>query len=164
MSANANLQRIIRQTLYQLKHAYGAPVDIYKLLDSNTNYRTGDKSATVSKTSVRYGVVLPASAIRKSYQSINYLTQSKSFVSRGGPGWDEDTRGFIFDGRDIPGLQFEVEDWIVYNRRRYEIAAIEELETQAGWLIVAKQLKGTEPNEIVDLNVVDTMILESEVA
>ena len=41
---NRNLNQRIRQALYQLKKDYGAPIDIYKLVSSETDARTGEKS------------------------------------------------------------------------------------------------------------------------
>ena len=38
---NRNLNQRIRQALYQLKKDYGAPIDIYKLVSSETDARTG---------------------------------------------------------------------------------------------------------------------------
>lgn len=162
MPSNPNLQRIIHQTLYQLKHWYGVPVDIYKLDSADTDYRTGSRSASVSKTSVRLAVVLPADSVRKFFQGISYISESKPFASPGGPGWDQDTRGFVFDGRDLLDFEWELEDWIVYDGKKYEVFTIEALEYKTGWLIVGKRARGTDPEQIIDVNIVDTINADSK--
>lgn len=162
MLANPNLQRIIRQTIYQLKHRYGAPVDVYKMQSASTDRRTGERTTEVSKVYVRKAVVLPADAVRKFFQGISYISESKPFVSQGGPGWDQDMRGFIFDGRDLIDYQWEVEDWIVYDGKKYEVTKIEELEYRTGWMIVGKRVRGSDPEQIIEANIVDTMGMEDE--
>lgn len=153
---NANLNRTIRQAIYQLKMEYGSPVDVYKLDSASTDYKTGVKSATTSVIRVRNAVVMPASTVRKMFQGISYLSASKPFASQGGEGWDGTSRAFIFEGRDLPGYVWQVEDWIVYRDKRYDVSVIEELDCDSGWLIVGKEVKGVVPEQIIKLNVVDS--------
>jgi hypothetical protein len=162
MNGNPNLNRELRLTLYQLKKEYGAPVDVYKLDSSTTDYKTGVKTATKSVISVRLAVVMPAITMRKMFQGISYLSASKPFASQGGQGWDGTTRAFIFEGRDLPGYDWEVEDWIVYRDRRYDVSEIELLEHDSGWLIIGKEVKGVVPERIIQLNVVDSFNPEDE--
>jgi len=157
MPPNPNLQREIRQVLYQLKSRYGAPVDVYQGSSQQTDYRSGAKTAVATKTSIRMAIVMPADATRKFFYSISYLAESRAFTSQGGPGWDDESKGFIFDGRDMPGHTWEVEDWVVYDGKRYDVSNIEELEFGTGWMIIGKRAKGTNAVEQIDLNVVDGM-------
>ena len=142
MSGNPTLNRLIRQTIYDLKHRFGAEVTVYKVVDSTTNYKTGAKSIDTTSRAVRKAIVLPSTLSREIFQSVSYLSASKSFASLGGQGWDETSRGFIFDGRDLQDYDFELEDWIVYRGKRYDIQTIEALEWDTGWMIVAKEVKG----------------------
>lgn len=142
MNGNPNLNRMIRQTIYDLKHRFGAEVTVYKVLDSNTDYKTGVKSIETSSRFVKRGIVLESSHSREVFQGVSYLSASKSFASLGGQGWDESKRAFIFDGADLRDYAFELEDWLVYRQKRYDIESIEELEFNSGWLIVAKEVKG----------------------
>jgi hypothetical protein len=100
--------------------------------------------------------------MRKMFQGISYLSASKPFASQGGQGWDGTTRAFIFEGRDLPGYDWEVEDWIVYRDRRYDVSEIELLEHDSGWLIIGKEVKGVVPERIIQLNVVDSFNPEDE--
>jgi hypothetical protein len=157
VAGNPNLNRTLRSALYQLKHEYGAEVQVYKLDAASTDYKTGVKTATKSVQTVRKCVVLPASTVRKLFQGISYLSASKPFASQGGQGWDGTTRAFIFEGRDLPGYEWEVEDWIVYDDKRYDVATIEDLDFNSGWMIIGKEVEGTVPERIINVNVVETM-------
>ena len=155
-NGNPNLNRIIKQTLYQLKTEYGAQVQVYKLDSATTDYKTGVKTASKSVITVRKAVVMPAASLRKFVQGISYLSASKPFASQGGQGWDGTSRAFIFLGSDLPGYEWEVEDWIVYRDRRYDVAEIETLEFNTGWMILGKEVKGSVPERIVNQNVVSS--------
>lgn len=155
MNGNPNLNRELRQVLYTLKKEYGAPVEVYKLTASATSYKTGVKTATKSVTNVRLCVVMPALTMRKMFQGISYLSASKPFASQGGQGWDGTTRAFIFEGRDLPNHEWEVEDWIVYRGKKYDVSQIEELEHNSGWLIIGKLVRGSEPERIIQVNIYD---------
>lgn len=162
MSGNPNLNRIIRQAIYQLKTEYGAPVDVYKMDSASTDRKTGVKTATKSVISVRKAVVMPMATMRKMFQGISYLSASKPFASMGGQGWDGTSRAFIFEGRDLPGYEWEVEDWIVYRDKRYDVAEIETLEYDTGWLIIGKEVKGSVAERIISQNVVDSFNPDDE--
>jgi len=161
-NGSPNLNRTLRQVIYELKHSYGAPVDVYKLDAAATDRRTGVKTATKSVITVRKTVVMPASTMRKIFQGISYLSASKPFASLGGQGWDGTSRAFIFEGRDLPGYEWQVQDWIVYRDRRYDVSIIETLEFDTGWLIVGKEVKGGTPERIIHQNVVNSFNPNSE--
>lgn len=160
--SNPAMLTAIRHTLYTLKQRYGAEISVYQLASASTDYETGAKSATKTSIDIRKAPVLPAQEMRRFFASIAFITSSKAFVSPGQPGWDQSTRGFIIDARDMPGVELQPEDWIVYRNRRYEFEAIQRIEFDAGWLVVGKELKGSDPEEIINLNVVDTLDVEQE--
>jgi hypothetical protein len=162
VAGNPNLNRILQGALYKLKLEYGTEIQVYKLDAASTNYETGVKTATKSVQTVRKAVVLPASSVRKIFQGISYLSVSKPFASQGGQGWDGTSRAFIVEGRDLPGYEWEVEDWIVYRDKRYDISDIEELEFNSGWMVIGKLVKGQVPERIINVNVVETMNITDE--
>ena len=162
MDGNPTLNRLVRQTLYDLKKRYGAKVTIYKLTSASTDYRTGAKSATKLSQDVQKCIVLPTQELRRFFASIAFISAAKQFLSPGIQGWDQSQRGFIFEGRDIPGWEFEPEDWIVYRDRRYEVVQVERLEFDTGWLVVCKEAKGAQPEQDIRINVVDSLNLTDE--
>jgi hypothetical protein len=160
MQVNKSLVMQIRRALYSLKRDYGAPIEIYKLADSQTDVRTGSKSVTKSMFPIRRGIVLPEKLDRVAQQSISLISSNKQFVSGGT--YDVGTREFIIDRRDCPLLQtLSADDWIVYNLGKYQIKNIQSFEANAGWIVTAKHLKGEVPERIVHVKVHDLLTFES---
>jgi len=147
---NRNLNQRIRQSLYQLKKNYGAPIDIYKLVSSETDTRTGEKVSVITVTHVRRAVVVPARIDRSAQQTISIISANKQFVTGGH--YDMSQRDFIIDRRDVPAIpELTADDWIVYNGRKYQVKTVETLEVDAGWIITGRELVGEIPAQIFDL-------------
>lgn len=160
---NPNLVRQVRETLYALKLEFGEPVQVYKVGSATTNYETGEKTMNRTSVEVRRCPVMSAAGVRKFAQSVTYLKTSASFVSPGAQGWDQDSRGFILDARDLPvGYIFEIEDWIVYDGQRYDPKSIEELGNRQGYLVIATRLRGALPERDIRVNVVETFGVSQE--
>ena len=157
---NRNLNQRIRQALYQMKKDYGAPIDIYKLVSSETDARTGEKVVTKSVTHVRRAIVVPSRTDRVAQQTISVISANKQFVTGGH--YDASQREFIIDRRDVRALpELTADDWIVYNRRKYQIKNIESFEVDAGWVIAARELVGETPEQVFDLRAESFLELQS---
>lgn len=153
---NRNLNQRIRQALYQLKKDYGAPIDIYKLVSSETDARTGEKVITKTMTHVRRAIVVPSRMDRVANQTISLISANKQFVTGGH--YDVNQRDFIIDRRDVPALpELTADDWIVYNRRKYQVKTVESFEVDAGWVVTARELVGEVPEQIFDLHTESTL-------
>ena len=145
--------------LYQLKKDYGAPIDIYKLVSSETDARTGEKRNTKTVTHVRRAVVVPARINRIAEQTISVISANKQFVTGGH--YDMSQRDFIIDRHDVPALpELTADDWIVYNRRKYQVKTVEAFEVDAGWVVTARELVGEIPEQIFDLRAESHLELE----
>lgn len=143
---NPNLQRMIRTTLYRLKREFGVKCDVYKLVSSVTDYDTGEPVRTIQLTEVRRGIKMPEGITQLQYISPNFTQTQKPFITKG-LGWEEVTNIFLFEGSDVRNHEFDLSDWIVHNHERYEVKAIEELGSGAGWAIGTTLAKGTPANE-----------------
>ncbi len=153
---NRNLNQRIRQALYQLKKDYGASIDIYKLVSSETDARTGEKVITKTVTHVRRAIVVPSRMDRVANQTISLISANKQFVTGGH--YDVNQRDFIIDRRDVPTLpELTADDWIVYNRRKYQVKTVECFEVDAGWVVTARELVGEVPEQIFDLRAESTL-------
>ncbi len=158
---NRNLNQRIRQALYQLKKDYGAPIDIYKLVASETNVRTGEKVITKTVTHVRRAVVVPARIDRIAQRTISVISANKQFVTGGT--YDASQRDFIIDRRDVPALpELTADDWIIYNRRKYQVKTVEAFEVDAGWVVSARELVGEVPEQIIEERVKSTLAFEPD--
>lgn len=159
---NANLQRVIRQTIYRLKLEFGALVDVYRLDSSTTDYDTGEITRSITRRRVRRAVKMPEGVSQLQYISPQFTQTQKPFITKG-LGWDEVTNVFLFDGRDLRDFNFELEDWLVWNHERFEIKAIEELGNKAGWAIGTTAAKGEPAEELLFGSVESEIELEQDV-
>lgn len=145
---NRRLTAMLRQALYTLKRDYGAQVDIYKLVSTSTDARTGDKAINKTLYSIPRGIVLPVKVDRTVQKNISLISSNKEFVSGGT--YDLGTRIFIVDRRDCPDLpELNADDWLVYNRDKYQIKTVQAFEIDAGWVITASQLVGEVPEQFL---------------
>ena len=139
---NRNLNRRIRQLLYSLKRTYGSMLHIYTLIEAETDYTTGVKSSTQKVRRITRGIVLPIQVQRETAQSMSLVSANKAFVYGGV--YEVGTRLFVIDAHDVPkDFEIGMDDWIVYDRRRFNPKSIDRLEQNAGWLIVGRETEGT---------------------
>jgi len=162
IGGNSMLNRFIRKTLYSLKRQYGNKVDLYKLINAETDYQTGVKTVDKSAITIRKCIVLPVKIAREAIQTIAHISANKMFVYGGS--YDAGTRMFIIDARDLP-IDYEIvnDDWLIYNNRRYEIKNIEEFEQHTAWVIVAKEVKGVKPEQIYHIQLTEQFVLNSQI-
>lgn len=148
------LNRIAPLAVYVLKRQYGGPVDIYKLVSSETNVRTGVKDVITTVYHIKRAIILPAGYSR---------AKLSTGVIGGFPGGlrDSNARDFIVDRKDAPQLEsLTVDDWIVYKQRKYQIAKVEACEFDSSWLIASKELVGEVPQQEISKKVDNIVFLE----
>ncbi len=139
---NYNLNRRIRQALYVLKRAFGSTVVLHKLTSASTSYTTGTKTSTSTTVTIHRCIVLPVKLLRDVIQTVSEISANKSFAYGGS--FDSGTREFVIDARDlVNGYEISLDDWIIYDDRRYEIKNIEKLEQNTGWHVTGKMILGT---------------------
>jgi hypothetical protein len=148
-----------RRSLYMLKREYGARIVIFKLLDSDTDVRTGVKTVSTSRIVVRRAIVLPEMLDRTTKQSISLISSNKEFVSGGTS--DIGTRNFIVDRRDVVLPELSADDWIEYLNYKYQIKKVQSFEQETGWIITAKRISGELP-EPISATAEDTVSLTDE--
>jgi hypothetical protein len=128
-------------TIYMLKREFGGPIDIYKLLTSETSARTGVKAVTTKVYHVVRAVILPAGYSRAAMPS------QPTRGTRGAR--DITTRDFIVDRKDVKGLtSLSSDDWLVYNGAKYQVKEVESTDLSA-WLISATELIGEVPQQTI---------------
>ena len=148
--AELSLTRSIRQTLYMLKRQFGGTIDIYTLLSSNTDPRTGEVVDNKEVVNVDRAIILPARVTREVKKSISQISANKMFVVGGT--YDASRRLFIIDRSDVPDLDLTNNSYVVYRSKKYEIESIQEFEFETGWIIVGRELIGEVPQQILLLH------------
>lgn len=159
---NPRLRKQIRDTLYVLKIQNGQQMELYRLTSSGVDFDTGNLAQVRESKMVRNGIMGPRNLARASQMTAHYLSQLRPFVSVGGPGWDQNTVLFLFDGRDTRDWTFSKGDWIVCNHRRYNVDTVEELGDKDGWAIVTKAAEGELPRRDISVSAGSALNLESE--
>jgi len=132
----------IKDTIYQLKKEYGQSITIYKIATSIVDYDTGVKNTTVSFKRVKKAVLLPSSLIRTFvYKSgLDPDFKEGAFI-------DVNDRIILIDARDIRNFEIEIDDYIIYDDKRWLVIKSTQFEDQAAYLI---QLRVSEGSELFD--------------
>ena len=156
-----HLDRQSKHALYLLKREYGGEIDIYKLVNSQTEVRTGKKIVAVNVIHVRRAVILPALTARKAVRGVPAIAAAKDFI--GGGEYDSATRQFLVDRADASTIEtLTVDDWIVFSGRKYQIKSVESFEFDAGWLITATESVGEKPQRQFDAKADNLLDLTAE--
>lgn len=102
--------------LYSLKRRFPARVDAYRLVSSDVNVRTGERTIVKELYPIKRAIVLPVKIAVQSDiapKGFNY-----------GGYYDESVRFFIIDRVDL-SIELTRDDWLVHNDKKYEIKTIE---------------------------------------
>ena len=158
--AELTLSRLIRKVLYNLKRQYGGTIDIYTLVSSVADPKTGVVTAVKNVIHVDRAVVLPARVTREVKKSISQISANKMFVVGGT--YDASRRLFIIDRDDVPDLDLTNNSFIVYRGRKYEIEAVQEMEFETAWMTTCRELIGEVPEQIHLLHADNLLDLSQE--
>ena len=147
----AILNQFTELVLYRLKRDYGAPLRLYKLLNSETDVLTGQKHQRVATYSIPLAVALPAQ-----WQRIRGI--ERTVIVKGS--YDVEGRPFIIDRRDVPQVEtLTADDWFVYRGTKYQIVKVEEFEIDAAWRVEAKALVGESTEQVLEVTAADFVAL-----
>lgn len=149
--ANRYLPMRIRQTIYKLKRLYGGSIFLYRQGTKTTNIETGDITWTGREVrTVSRAIILPVKIERTQTQTISMISADKQFVYGGY--YDRASRWFYIDPRDLPlNYEIKMDDWIVYQGKKYEIKQAKDNEFDSLWEILGTELIGVVPEQIYNL-------------
>lgn len=134
--------QMIRRLLYSLKKDWGTTFDWMKIIQSEVNDRTGERTIQRQVFTIP-GVLLPQSQARKFIQDIGYLAANKNFTY--GALDDYNTLKFLVDINDVPPeCALELNGYVNYRFKRYERVSFDNL-AEAAFLLVVKGVEGTNP-------------------
>jgi len=150
-AVNRYLPRRIRQTIYKLKRLYGGTLFVYKQGEKTTDTRTGEITWTGREVHpVNRAIILPVKMTREQVQTISMISADKSFVYGGT--FDRGARWFYIDPTDLPaGYEIKMDDWIVYQGRKYEIKQAKDNEFDSLWEVLGVEMIGVVPEQIFNL-------------
>lgn len=162
MSYQQKQTRFIRNVLYALKRQYGFPVTFTKILTSSVNPETGRQTAERRTLTVRRAIVLPSLMQRKFAYDLTFIAQNKNFTYGGF--YDTSRRRLIIDRRDVPSdFDVEIDDYFIFEDRRWQVAEVEEFEFKTGLIIIGQEAKMAPLGKTFDVSVQSTLNLSQSV-
>jgi hypothetical protein len=152
----------IKRVLYNLKTNYGSPMEIYQILQSDYDQKTGKRTQQRRRIEIPLAVILPNVLSKKFSYDLAYIAANKNFTY--GANYELGIRNVIIDAEYVPeGVTITPEDYAVIEDKRYEIKTAEALEHDYGYLLSLKATTGALAQSIIDLRVSNQFHLDSEV-
>lgn len=150
-TTNRFLPQRIRKTVYKLKRLFGGPIDLYEQGTKTTNTRTGVITWTGrGVVNIKRAIILPVKFSRQQEQSISMISADKAFVYGGT--YDRGARWFYIDPADLTAdYEIKMDQWIVYQGKKYEIKEIKFNEFDGLWEVMAAEMVGVIPEQIHNL-------------
>ncbi|MCA9069145.1 MAG: hypothetical protein KDA84_09495 [Planctomycetaceae bacterium] len=153
------LKRRIEQALYSLKREYGGSIDIYQLISSDTNSRTGETTIVKTVHPVQRAIILPGTVARREIRGISLISANKQLVQGGH--WESVDKIFILSSRDLT-FDPNTDDWIVYESQKFKIDKVQRFEFDSGLIIWGKAVIGDVPEQVHQLRAENWLHLEVE--
>ena len=148
--------KFIQRVLYTLKRKYGFPVVLHKITNEDINKQTGKREVTIQVQKVRLAIVLPSLLIAKFETAAN-----RNFTYGGAYGTS--TRRIIIDARDLGDFEIELDDYFIYEGKRWQIGKIDTFEFDTGFVIYGREVKGTPRYFVQEQTIEDNLILTEEI-
>lgn len=142
-----------------MSRRYGSKATLYKLSSTDTDYETGQVTKTVEAKSLRRVVQIPVTGSREVTYTAAMMQSLRQFAWQGAPGQNVRETMFLIPFDDLRGWDsIGAEQWIKYGDARYEV--VEAQQTPGGWIVQAKQVKGTDASFV--FTVTDDSEIEDE--
>ena len=127
--------RFIRRLLYTLKRGYGFTITLHKITNETQNYQTGQKIVTIQTQKIDKAIILPAHLQRQ------FENQPTNF--KYGGLYDAAMRQVIIDAIDLGDFNVEIDDYIIYDGRRWQVSHFYELELYSAFVLYVKAVEGS---------------------
>lgn len=140
-------RKIIEKAIYSLKNEFGYPVDLYKVQKADYDPQTGLNNYNIEKIEIEKAVIFPTTMHRNFFFSISVIQANSQFVQGGDIQIND--RQLIIDGKDLPrDYVINVDDYFVWEGKRYDIMKTEALEYKTGWTILGRRVQGSRGGQI----------------
>ena len=123
--------RSARKSVYQLKKVYGFRVTLCRLARESFNYETGEERNVTQFVVIKKAIVFPA--------DIEYDTNIIRY-QRHSAGFRDQERKIIFDWQDIKSMGIELNDYILYDSKTWQVSKIVDYELDTVKLVFVKHI------------------------
>lgn len=153
----------IRRTLYTLKKEYGFPLALYRRTVSDTDLATGKKTVVKVKYPVKRAILCSTPSVQRQFEyHLSYVAANRNFAY--GALFDTQNISFLIDAQDLPrGFVPTIDDFVIYNQKRYNVVKMELLDHRLAYFLTLKQLVGAEVNEQLDMRVISCLQIQQGV-
>jgi len=146
-------QRIKRRelflTLYALERKYGISADLYSVNDVDPNYELGRPDQTVTKYHINKLITNNVTILQ---EIPRLLGESRSFRYGDSGVYNPGDRLCVV--RNVFGLsEIKMQDYLVYDSKRYSMQRVVALDFQAGWLLHIRHTPDVKAYQIFDKSV-----------
>ncbi len=148
----------IRKILYTLKRGYGFPITLHKITDETHNYETGKRSPTIITQKINRAIILPAT-LRRVFE-----TDSLSTGFKYGALYDSSLRQVVIDAADLGNFKIEINDYLIWDERRWQVSQVQELEYQTAYNLLIKMVEGTIRHMVEEVSLETNLQLSQMVA
>lgn len=138
----ARLLKNHRQIMYQLRRNWGLNVWIYRPTRTN-DLLTGNITSGYEIHAIPDAPVLSATESRSFVYDLAYIAASKNFTE--GAFFDKKQRWILLDGRRLAkGFVPDLDDFVVFDTRQYEIKVVEHIEELAAYRLTVVSIRNQE--------------------
>lgn len=135
-----NRLRFIKTLIYDLKRAYGQPADLYEI-KYDSDLQSGVKTITFfNHVHIKRAIIAPTRELRSFIYDLAYISANKDFTTGGF--FDPSDRFVIIDKKDVNGWDFELDQFITFGYKRYDLTLLQEYESDSVIICKAKALEG----------------------
>ncbi len=141
--------RFIRKILYTLKKGFGFTVTLHKVTDESLNFETGQRTPTIITKRIEKAIILPAT------RQMKFENQPADF--KYGGLFTTALRQVIIDKQDVLNFEIEVDDYFIWNAKRWQVSKIDSLEYETAFTLTVRMVEGAV------LHMVEEIALESQI-
>lgn len=153
--------RFIRRVLYNLKRLYGFTLTFHKVSAEAYNRETGERTATIEIRKIKRAILLPTKLLSKFEYDLAFIAAGRNFTYGGT--YNTSTRTVIIDARDLGDFEIEIDDYFIFEERRWQVSQIQDFEFQTAFVITGKEVKGTPRYLVEEIALEDTLQLSEAV-
>lgn len=147
MQTRRKQTNFIRKLLYTLKRGYGFPITLHKIESESLDYETGARTSIIITQKIARAIMLPGH-MQRQFESDSQPTNFKY-----GALYDISTKKIIIDANDLGTFNIEIDDYFIWNERRWQIAEFYPYELDTAFIIFARAVEGTIRHMVESINI-----------
>lgn len=132
----------VKRTITSFKHRYGLPIDYHIIDQHDVDPTTGDKTTVLAVHHVKKAVVMRTREFRSFVYDVAYMAANRDFTEGGY--FDPEDRSIIVDAKDLGGHEPTVDDYIIFQNKRYDVSEVAEFEVDHMFAFNTRYIRGQE--------------------